>query len=117
MERTLQNLFKLSHKVSLFVPTRDRNGAPLAVELITEMVDKVAGEFSIVNGGATSTEAVGYWKTNNSQLIKEKVIVIYSFTNVLEEAIDKAVELAQELKITANQEQVGIEVNNEMYYI
>ena len=114
-KKTLKNLFKLSHKISLYVPTKNKNNEDLSQELIDNMVDIVASQFSEVNGGATSTQALGYWKTNSGELIKEKVTVVFSYTNVLEQAIETAIDLGEQLKDMANQDAISLEVNNELY--
>lgn len=116
-KKTLKNLFKLSHKVSLYVPTKDKNNQELPQELISKMVDLTASTFSQVNGGATSTNALGYWKSVAGELIKEKVVVVFSYTNELEKSIEAAIETGEQLKEMADQDAISLEVNNELYFI
>jgi len=115
--KKLANLFKLSHKISLYVPTRDRNNKPVDKKVINNMLDLTAKTFSEVNGGATSTQALGYWKTLEGKLIKEKVTIVFSYCENLEIAIEKAIEIGEKLKIMSNQEAISLEVNNEIYFI
>ena len=116
-KKTLKNLFKLSHKVSLYVPTKDKNNEQLPTELIQKMVDLTATKFSEVNGGATSTEALGYWKSVAGELIKEKIVVVFSYSNNLEISIEAAIELGEQLKDISSQDAISLEVNNELYFI
>jgi hypothetical protein len=116
-KKSLKNLFKLSHKVSLYVPTKDKNNIDLPAELIQKMIDITASKFSEVNGGATSTEALGYWKSLAGELIKEKVVVVFSYSNNLEKSIEAAIETGEQLKEMANQDAISLEVNNELYFI
>jgi hypothetical protein len=116
-KKSLKNLFKLSHKVSLYVPTKDKNNIDLPAELIQKMIDITALKFSEVNGGATSTEALGYWKSLAGELIKEKVVVVFSYSNNLEKSIEAAIETGEQLKEMANQDAISLEVNNELYFI
>jgi hypothetical protein len=116
-KKSLKNLFKLSHKVSLYVPTKDKNNQELPAELIQKMVDITASKFSEVNGGATSTEALGYWKSVAGELIKEKVVVVFSYSNELEKSIEVAIETGEQLKTMADQDAISLEVNNELYFI
>lgn len=116
-KKTLKNLFKLSHKVSLYVPTRDKTNQELDQTLIDGMVDLAAKEFSETNGGATSTQALGYWKSAAGELIKEKIVVVFSYSNNLEASIEKTIEIAEQLKEIANQDAISLEVNNELYFI
>jgi hypothetical protein len=116
-KKSLKNLFKLSHKVSLYVPTKDKNNIDLPAELIQKMIDITASKFSEVNGGATSTEALGYWKSVAGELIKEKVVVVFSYSNELEKSIEVAIETGEQLKTMADQDAISLEVNNELYFI
>jgi hypothetical protein len=116
-KKSLKNLFKLSHKVSLYVPTKDKNNIDLPAELIQKMIDITASKFSEVNGGATSTEALGYWKSVAGELIKEKIVVVFSYSNNLEKSIEAAIETGEQLKEIANQDAISLEVNNELYFI
>jgi len=116
-KKTLKNLFKLSHKISLYVPTKDKNNIELSQELINKMVDLTASTFSQVNGGATSTSALGYWKSASGELIKEKITVVFSYTNNLEIAIESAIEIGEQLLTMANQDAISLEVNGELHFI
>jgi len=116
-KKTLKNLFKLSHKVSLYVPTKDKNNQEISQELIQNMVNLTATKFSEVNGGATSTEALGYWKSVAGELIKEKIVVVFSYSNNLEKSIETAIETGEQLKEMADQDAISLEVNNELYFI
>jgi hypothetical protein len=116
-KKSLKNLFKLSNKVSLYVPTKDKNNQELPAELIQKMIDLTASTFSQVNGGATSTNALGYWKSVAGELIKEKIVVVFSYSNNLEKSIEAAIETGEQLKEMANQDAISLEVNNELYFI
>lgn len=116
-KKTLKNLFKLSHKISLYVPTKDKNNQDIPQKTITEMVDLTASKFSEVNNGATSSEALGYWKSIAGELIKEKIVVVFSYSNDLEKSIEAAIEIGEQLKTMANQDAISLEVNNELYFI
>jgi hypothetical protein len=116
-KKSLKNLFKLSNKVSLYVPTKDKNNQELPAELIQKMIDLTASTFSQVNGGATSTNALGYWKSVAGELIKEKIVVVFSYSNNLEKSIEAAIETGEQLKEIANQDAISLEVNNELYFI
>ncbi|MFA7157531.1 MAG: hypothetical protein WC123_07605 [Bacilli bacterium] len=116
-KKTLKNLFKLSHKISLYVPTKDKNNQDIDSSLIAKMVDMTASTFSAVNGGATSSEALGYWKSVAGELIKEKIVVVFSYSNDLEKSIEAAIEIGEQLKEISNQDAISLEVNNELYFI
>ena len=115
--RKLEGMFKLSHKVAVYIPTKDNKGKDLDARIMTELEDGVCGSLSAINGGATATDAVGYWKLQDGTLCKEKVRMVFSYTDNLEASIDEAMRLAEWIKFMANQEAVSVEVNNELYII
>ena len=43
------------------------------------IVQRVAGEFSLIFGGATTTPAIGYWKSETGELVAEKITVVKSY--------------------------------------
>ena len=112
----LAALTKLDHKVSVYVPTKNKHNEKLLPEVVNELIDYVASNLSQVAGGATSQRVNGYWLGKNG-LIKEDVTVIYSYCSNLEEVTIKVLELVQYVKQEANQEAVSIEINNVLYLV
>lgn len=116
MQKTLNNLFKLSHKVTIYVPsTVDVNKKTSN----KKQVDKMLTEFSQMFGGATSTKALGCWTTEAGKLVKESVTLVYSYCNdiQLESNIQAVIKLAEDLKVEMNQEAISLEVNGDLHFI
>lgn len=113
---TLQNLFKLSSKVTFIVPaTTDINK-----EIDnTPFVDRVATLLSECFGGATATQTLGYWKSPTMGLVKEKSTTVYAYCSEkdLQDHVEKVIELAEQLKTEMSQDAIAIEINGEMYFI
>lgn len=113
---TLQNLFKLSSKVTFIVPaTTDINK-----EIDnTPFVDRVATLLSECFGGATATQTLGYWKSPTAGLVKEKSTTVYAYCSEkdLQDHVEKVIELAEQLKTEMSQDAIAIEINGEMYFI
>ena len=112
----LENLFKLSSKVTVIVP---------ATKNITEeidntpYVDRVASLLSDLFGGATATTTLGYWKSPTAGLVKEKSTTVFAYCKQsdLEAHIDKVIDLCQALKEELTQDAIALEINGEMYFV
>lgn len=107
---------KLGHKLAIYVP--GTNGVDQEADN-SEEVKKVAAIFSEIFGGATATEASGFWQSETAGLVKERVTIVYS--NCTEEQahenIGKILELAQELKTSMKQEAISIMADEVLYII
>ena len=112
----LQNMFKLSGKVTVYIPgTKDIN-----IEIDNSIyVDQAASLLSECFGGATSTPALGYWMSPNVGLVKEKSTMVFAYCsdNDLQNNIEKVIELCENLKNELSQDAIALEVNGEMYFI
>lgn len=102
----LQNCFKLSSKVTVYVPAT--NGVSEATDN-TEQVKKTASLLAGLFGGSTSTAALGYWLSPIAGLVAEATTVVFAYAEV--------VELCEELKHDMGQEAIALEINGEMYFI
>ena len=112
----LQNLFKLSSKVTVYVPsTIDIN---VNIDN-TEYVNKTAELLSDCFGGATQTNALGCWKSPTAGLVKEKVVLVYSncTDNDLNENIEKVVDWCEKMRDELRQDAISLEINGELYFI
>lgn len=112
----LKNLFRLSHKVTVYVPSTV--DVDKAVDN-TAQVERVAASLSGWFGGATSTPALGYWLSPAAGLVAEKTTVVFAYAAEadLEAHVGDVVELAEALKIDMGQEAVAVEIDGEMYFI
>jgi len=69
-------------------------------------------------GGATSDDGTGAWIGDNKKLVKEKVTIVYSFTEKLDKnKINEVVAYAKDLRKEMKQSSISIEVNGKMYFI
>lgn len=112
----LKNMVKLSSKVTVYVPsTTDIN-----VEIDnTEYVNKTAKLLSECFGGATKSDALGYWISPSAGLVKEKTVLVYSGCTEkdLSENIDKVIDWCEVMKTELKQDAIALEVNGELYFI
>lgn len=116
MNKKLINMFKLSSKVTIYVPsTKDIN-----IEIDNkEYVDKTATLLSNLFGGATSTEALGYWTSPTKGLVKEKSTMVFAYCTDkdLQEKIEEVINHCEKLKNELTQDSIALEINGEMYFI
>lgn len=112
----LKNLFRLSHKVTFYVPSTV--DVDKAVDN-TAQVERVAAALSSWFGGATSTPALGYWLSPAAGLVAEKTVVVFAYAaeSDLEAHVGDVVELAESIKAEMKQEAVAVEIDGEMYFI
>ena len=112
----LQNLFKLSSKVTVIVPATINIDEEIDN---TVYVDRVASLMSDLFGGATATTTLGYWKSPTAGLVKEKSTTVFAYCseNDLQNGIDKVIDLCTELKEELKQDAIALEINGEMYFI
>jgi hypothetical protein len=66
---------KLDSRVSVYVPSTTDTDKPTDNR---EQVEKVAAKLSAMFGGATATEARGYWCSQSAGLVGEGVTIVYS---------------------------------------
>lgn len=114
--KTLQNLFKLSSKVSILVPATINIDEEIDN---TPFVEKTAALLAECFGGSTSSQALGYWKTAAGELVKEKTTIVYAYCKEsdLQNNIEKIIDHAEQLKKDMSQEAIALEINGEMYFI
>lgn len=112
----LQNCFKLSSKITIYVPAT--NGVNQEVGN-TEQVKKTAELLADLFGGSTSTAALGYWLSPAVGLVAEATTVVFAYASDedLQNYIVAVVDLCEELKQEMGQEAIALEINGEMYFI
>ena len=112
----LQNLFKLSSKVTVIVPATKNINEEIDN---TSYVDDVAALLSECFGGATASAAIGYWTSPTAGLVKEKSTPVFAYCTdaQLQEHADKVIDKCEELKQELEQDAIALEINGEMYFI
>ena len=116
LNNLLQGLFKLSQKVTLFVPTQDATGKVLDMARVEELQKAVAADMARVAGGATVTKGLGSWMGEHG-LVQEEVYLVASNCNNLLEVVQVAKTWAERLKAELHQEAVALEINGELYLV
>ena len=112
----LQNLFKLSSKITVYVPSTININETIDN---SEYVNRAATLLSECFGGATSTDALGYWTSPAAGLVKEKSKIVFAYCNEkdLENNLEKVIDFCADLKKELSQDAIALEINGEMYFI
>ncbi len=114
--KTLKNCIKLSCSVKIYVPST----MDVKERFDTQIwVDKSLNLLSCIFGGATASKALGAWISNNGELIKENVTMVFSYATQtqLEKGIEEIHDFCLEMKRELSQEAIALEVNNELYLL
>lgn len=111
----LENLFKLNGKVEIFVPSTINVSEEVNN---SEYVDKALDLLSDCFGGATTTQAVGAWRSGKA-LIKERTSLVFAHCGEedLNKNINKVIDFCEWLKEEMTQEAIAMTINGEMYFI
>jgi len=112
----LQNLLRLSSKVSVVVPATINISEPIDN---TSYVDRVATLMAECFGGATSSQTLGYWQSPTAGLVKERSTTVFSYCKEidLQMKIDRIYDLCVQLKAEMSQDAIALEINGEMYFV
>jgi hypothetical protein len=114
----LQSQFHLSHVVKIYVPSTMNGSTPVTDEVHAKFVDQALTKFSNLFGGATAVGGTGAWVDDDKKLIKEKVTIVYSFAEKLDnKSLDEVVAYAKQLKKDMTQSAISLEVDGKMYFI
>ena len=112
----LKNVFKLTSKVTVYVPATVNIN-----EVInnTEYVKRAATLLSECFGGATSTDALGYWVSPTAGLVKENTTMVFAYAADadLKKNLDKVIDFCEVLKEEMKQDSIALELNGEMHFI
>lgn len=116
MNARLKNMFSLKSKITVYIPATVDINKKINNK---EYVDRAATLLSDCFGGATSTDALGYWTSPTAGLVKEKTTMVFAYAgeNELKENLDKVIDFCENLKVEMAQDAVALELNGEMFFI
>lgn len=112
----LKTMFSLKSKITVYIPATVNINETIDN---TEFVNKAATLLSECFGGATSTEALGYWVSDTAGLVKENTTMVFAYAGEddLKKNLDKVIDFCQDLKTEMKQDAVALELNGEMFFI
>ena len=112
----LEKLFTLSHKVTVYIPATKNDAAGVQHINNQHFVEKCAKLMSDIFGGATSTDAVGFWTSPERGLERENTRLVFSYAENLDK-IDAVIDFCEFLKKELNQDAIALEIDAQMYFI
>lgn len=112
----LKAMFSLKSKITVYIPATVNINETIDN---TEFVNRAATLLSECFGGATSTEALGYWVSDTAGLVKENTTMVFAYAGEddLKKNLDRVIDFCQSLKEEMKQDAVALELNGEMYFI
>ena len=112
----LKAMFSLKSKITVYIPATVNINETIDN---TEFVNKAATLLSECFGGATSTEALGYWVSDTAGLVKENTTMVFAYAGEddLKKNLDKVIDFCQDLKTEMKQDAVELELKGEMFFI
>lgn len=117
--QTLAELIRrlsLTHTIGIFIPsTLDVDQAVDNAEQVKDTLAFLGAIF----GGATSSDAEGVWRSEDSGLVVEQVTVVRTFVSkqAMETHLDAVIEFATDLKRAMRQEAVALDVDNQLLLV
>lgn len=108
----------LNRFVSIYIPGTKNVNERLTVKSQNVYARAAAAKLSSKFGGATSTNAQGYYVSDNGILIHERIIIVKSYHETPgPDALQFAESIARELKAELSQESVTVESNDGIEFI
>ena len=106
----------LNHSVALFVPST------MDVDQSVDnraQVQETLSFFGNLFGGATSSNAEGAWRSEDSGIVTEQVTIVKTFVSrkALDTYLDEVFSFASQLKVNMKQEAVAVSVDNRLILV
>ena len=109
---------KLSHKISLYIPSTVNGNVPASKAMIDKFLDMAKNTFANLFGGFTVTPAQGGYMSPEHGLIEEQIQIVYSFCSsegLLH--VEQIKCLARNIAKHMGQECITLEIDNAAEFI
>lgn len=108
----------LNHRVSIYVPSTYEGNKP-ARRMARKATAHTARVFSALFGGATATQAAGYWVSDTRGLIKETQTLVFSACTEAdkEKHTARVIDTARALCRWMKQEAVTVEIDGVLQFV
>jgi hypothetical protein len=116
--KTPNKMEQLNHRICIYIPSTFDGNKP-AKRMQKKATRKAAQRLSTYFGGATTTQAVGYWNSPEKGLIAEKQILVYSACNESDKAkyTDAVTNFAKAVCRWMKQEAVTVEIDGTLQFV
>lgn len=108
--------FDLDCKVAIYVPSTTNVNEPADNRL---QVLNVIKRLSTLFGGATASDAVGGWVSEQGETVIENVKIVYSFcsSDQLKDHFSDILSICEQIKSEMGQEAVTLEINGQCKFV
>lgn len=114
----IQNIFTFSHRVELYLPSKKSDGTELDASTRDSVELELGKKLTELFGGATASEAAGFYQHLDGRMSLERISIIYSFVEKLDESVlQHLFSLAAYVKDILSQESVLITIDGKAYLI
>ena len=114
----IASIITFSHRVELYVPSVQNDGAPIAESTRSGVVQEIGKQFSAIFGGATASEAGGFYQHLDGRMTVERVTVVYAFAEKLGKGtLEEISSLTRYIKEVCKQESVMMSIDGKAYLI
>lgn len=109
---------KLNHRIAVYVPSTFDGNKPARM-MQRRATKKAARRLSQLFGGATATQALGYWVSSEKGLIAERQNIVYSACTEEDKQtkLQAVLTFAQALCKWMKQEAVTVEIDGIMEFV
>lgn len=109
---------RLSHKISLYIPSTVNGNQPASQETIDKFVSMAKNKFANMFGGFTVVNAQGGYMSPEHGLIEESITIVYSFCSSDQMAnVPDIRQFAQLVAKGMQQECVSVEVDGSVEFV
>lgn len=114
--KSLKHCVELDSTIKIYVPSTTNVDQCADT---SEWIDKTLSLLSASFGGATCTQALGCWISNQGNLVKEDVHLCYAFFREadLKKHFDAIYDFILEMKRELSQECIAMELHGKLYLI
>lgn len=114
--KVLKNAIELNSQVKIYVPST------VDVDIVADTKKWIDDSLTLLSkcfGGSTATNALGAWITATGKLVKEDVVICFSYAKEadLEASINEIYGFCLRMKLELKQEMIALEVNGRLYLI
>ena len=112
----LKNMIELSSRLTVYIPSTININQEINNK---KYVEKTAAMLAEYFGGATSTNAAGYWLSPSAGLVRERSTMVFAYCSEidLDKYIDNIIEYCEKLKDELRQDSIALELNGKMYFV
>lgn len=120
MPNLLKDYFTLSHKVAVYVPSTTNVDESIDDSQFKHRINATSRILSQLFGGATASEALGYFVASNGELVTERIAIVYAFASnddLKGEGLKRLLNHCSEMALKYKQESILLEIDKKAIFV